>query len=501
MSKKFHAIILTDSISVGTGLRPLGAYSIANELRIHGYNTLVINFITYMKPHVIEELINKFITNETIFVGYSSSLFLNVDTNVDQEFNFLPWDKDFFKKINFLIKEKNSNTQIVFGGANTRRMSHFNLKYKDNLGVDYVIHGYSESMILDFVKKIQTQEKQQTSFSYNKLKEIDYDSKGENFHFRGLRHTWDHDDFIVPGEALPLEVARGCIFKCKFCSYPLLGKHPKDDSYIRLEENIVSEVLENYERYKTLTYLIVDDTFNERTDKIEMMVRVRDKAKLNLNFIGYNRLDLIARKPEQIKLLKDLNFNSSFFGIESMNYESAKSIGKGLRPEEIKDTLYKFKDEFPKTYISAGFIVGLPHENRETLKKWVPWLFEEDCPIDSATFFPLTLVNNTHSQSEFNKDPEKYGYKPGKRLDEWSNNHWSRRECINIAYQINTKLINSGKSKVPGMWVMNLLKLGYDFDTLSSTKLKDLKSKEFQDIIDLKMAALVDDYVKKLMSL
>jgi len=501
MTKKYHGIILTDSISVGTGLRPLGAYAIANELRNYDYNIMVINFITYMQPCIIEELISKFVTEETLFVGYSSSLFLDIDPTADQEFNFLPWNKDFFKKVNTLIKEKNTNIQIIFGGANTKRLSHFNLKYKDNLGIDYIIHGYSEFMMLDFVKKLQSNSTQQISFSHNKLKEIDYDSKGENFHFRGLKHSWNFEDFIFPGEALPLEVARGCIFKCKFCSYPLLGKHPKDDSYIRLEENIISELLENYEKYKTLTYFIVDDTFNERTDKMEMMIRVRDKVKLNLNFIGYNRLDLIARKPEQIKLLRDLNFNSSFFGIESMNYESAKSIGKGLRPEEIKDTLYKFKHEFPKTNISAGFIVGLPHENRDTLKTWVPWLYEKDCPIDSPTFFPLRLANNTHGQSEFDKDPEKYGYKRGKRINEWSNNYWSRYDCVNISQQINAKLIDSGRSKVSGMWAINLLKLGYNFDSLISTSQKDLISIESQDSIDSKMIDLVDDYVKKLMSL
>jgi hypothetical protein len=501
MTKKFQAIILTDSIAVGTGLRPLGAYAIANELRTQGYQVLVVNYITYIESSFIEKIIEKFVSEETLFLGYSSSLFIDTRSTKDPEFNFLPWEVDFFKKINLLAKKKNPNLQIVFGGANTKRMTRQNLKYNDSLGVDYVIHGYSESMILDFVKKLESNEPQQISSKFNKLKEIDYDFKGENFNFRNSLHNWAFEDFIAQGEALPLEVARGCIFKCKFCAYPLLGKHPKDDSYIKLEENIKTEILENYEKFKTLSYFIVDDTFNERTDKIEIMLRIRDSVKLDLNFVGYNRLDLIARRPEQINLLKNLNFNGLFFGIESMNYESAKSIGKGLRPEKIKETLYKFKDEFPESNITAGFIIGLPHENEETLQSWIPWLLNKDCPIDCCLFNPLHLTKNTHSQSEFDKNPEKYGYTPDEKLGNWSNEYWNRDECSKISERLKWMLIHQGKSKIPGTWAVNLLKLGYNFDKLTSTTVKEMLSADFQRTLDLNMKSFVDDYVKKIMML
>jgi hypothetical protein len=501
MSKNYHAIILTDSMAVGTGLRPLGAYAVANELRLHGFQTLVVNFITHMDCSSIEELIKKFVSDETLFVGYSSSLFLDTISPDNPEYNFLPWSPDFFKKINTFIKKINPKTQIVFGGANTKRLSNINLKYNDSLGVDYVIHGYSEGMILDFVNNLKSGIPPQTTSRFSKLKEIDYDFKGQKFNFRNSLHTWALEDFISTGEALPLEVARGCIFKCKFCAYPLLGKKSNDSSYIKLEENLEKEVTENYEKFKTLTYFIVDDTFNERTDKIEMLLRIRDRVKLDLNFVGYNRLDLIARKPEQLKLLKDLNFNGIFFGIESMHYPSAKSIGKGLRPEEIKDTLYKFKFEFPKSSITAGFIIGLPFENQDTLETWVPWLFDKNCPIDAAVFSPLHLTNNTHSQSEFDKNPTKYGYSLNDKYGGWTNDFWDKATCNSIAERIKWRLINQDKMKIPGTWAVNLLKLGYRFDQLTSTTVKEMLSLEFQNSLDMKMTQFVDRYVKKLLSM
>lgn len=43
-------------------------------------------------------------------------------------------------------------------------------------------------------------------------------------------HVWHPRDCVQPGEALPLEMARGCIFKCKFCRYPFIGKSKNDFS-------------------------------------------------------------------------------------------------------------------------------------------------------------------------------------------------------------------------------------------------------------------------------
>jgi radical SAM superfamily enzyme YgiQ (UPF0313 family) len=39
-------------------------------------------------------------------------------------------------------------------------------------------------------------------------------------------------------KVLPIEIARGCIFKCKFCSYPLNGKQNLDFRYFSSMELI-----------------------------------------------------------------------------------------------------------------------------------------------------------------------------------------------------------------------------------------------------------------------
>lgn len=461
----YHGIILTDTRNLYR-LRPFGSYILANVLRENGYRILVIDHFSSFDDKQLKTLLTNTISSQTIFVGYGSTMFVTSSSS-----DFLPVGIEKFKKINQVIKDINPNTKIIFGGANSKTISSYNLLHKDNLGVDYVFHGYAEAMVLDFIKNIELGLPQKIKFKFNNLSEIDYDYKGELFNFQDTKHIWNEEDFIFQNETLPLEVARGCIFKCKFCSYPLLGKHIKDNGYIKLENNILEEVLTNYEKYQTTNYVIVDDTFNERTDKIELMLRVRDKSKLDLSFFGYNRLDLIARKPEQLGLLKDLSFKGMFFGIESLNYQSAKAIGKGLRPEEIEETLHLIKDRFNnKVSITGGFIIGLPHETKETFFKWFEKITSTDFPMDSYNISPLTMFIGANTTSEFQTNPEKYGYKivngQSSASNYWSNEHWDFNICKSIKEMVLKQIYNNGRMRLNSFEIASLASYGYNIDDL-----------------------------------
>jgi radical SAM superfamily enzyme YgiQ (UPF0313 family) len=216
---------------------------------------------------------------------------------------------------------------------------------------------------------------------------------------------------------------------------------------------------------------------------------------LDLSFVGYNRLDLIARKPEQLKLLKDLNFIGHFFGIESLNYESAKSIGKGLKPQEIKDTLYKVRDTFGgKVSISAGFIAGLPHETRETLDTWVSWLKEENNPIDYVSLVPLGIIQTTHTSSSFFSNPEKYGYTLIN--GSWRNKEWSREEVSAIVKKYQDEFENLNRQKIFCFFLPRLLFYGFSIEQILNWTLRDIPKS-----VSLNMLEEKNNYSNKLLNL
>ena len=53
------------------------------------------------------------------------------------------------------------------------------------------------------------------------------------------------------------------------------------------------------------------------------------------NFTGYVRADLLTMRKGDLEEMGRMRFNSHLYGIESTNYESAKAIGKGGKPEKI----------------------------------------------------------------------------------------------------------------------------------------------------------------------
>lgn len=489
---KYDAIILTDTKNRNR-VRPLGAYVIANSLREENYSCLVIDFFTDIGKEKLFFLLEKFVGENTVFVGYSSSLLF--DSNL--EVPFLGIEKKYFAEINEHIKKLNGKTKTVFGGSYTPQFSDYCLQNKENLGIDYLMHGYSESMIKDFMKNHRLGKSQKFSKKNFGLYEINYDYRGDSFNFCNEKFSWHNDDVIFEHEALPLELSRGCIFKCKFCAYPLLGKNKNDLSYIKSEENIVSELLSNYDRFKTINYLLVDDTFNERTDKLELLLRARDKSKLDLSFVGYNRLDLIHRFPEQISLFKDLNFKGHAFGIESFNYQSAKIIGKGLKEKDALETLYKIKKSmFDKVNVTCSFIVGLPKENIKTFSEWFKRVIENEYLIDSIVLNALYLSQTTHTKSEFFSNSEKYGYSFDE-LTQWKNEHWNYEQCVRIVEDVKRIIFQNGRNKISAFGSVGFSSLNDNSNLFLNVPLKNI---DF-DFYKIKHLKRVEKYVAKLESL
>lgn len=491
----YHGIILTDSTDA-IDIRPLGAYAIANQLRLCGYNILVIDKFSRIPNEVLFKLLTKHISRYTLFVGYGSSLFASMRMPVSA--NFLPnGNVTRLVEINRYVKELNPTTKIVFGGSNSAALSRFSLKNNNNIGVDYVVHGYAETMIVDLVQSLEANSKFNFTSTLTGLREVNYDSTAKDFDFKNTKHTWIDSDLVSLGETLPIEIARGCIFRCKFCSYPLLGKDPRDSSYIKDEEVLLSEILENYEKHRTLNYFITDDTFNERTDKIEMMLRVRDRSKLDLSFVSYNRAELISSRPQQISLLKNLNLRGMFLGIESFNLPSAKSIGKGISREDFQEMSSKLKLEFDnKVSITIALIIGLPHDTREIFLENFEWIKKQEPIIDSIIMNELTLASVGAGDSLFFKNPEKYGYTVHNN-GQWSSSIWTQEECVQLRAELLNEITKSGRQRVGAFLASYLTSYGYDYNTLIKTPIRDLPDNEITN----KKHTFVADYISKLQKL
>lgn len=460
--------------------RAVGGYKIASYLRNQGYSVFVLNnFSHFIQKGNIKELLDKLIGDNTLWVGFSSTLFMRKSKDVyskrhtrDSARQNILWrwpinDEDI-KDMTDYIRSKGVKT--VYGG----QMAYYRAaEVRDS--IDYFVVGMGEAPALHITEHLKNGTHLNYNIAYGKMPYIiDYDQKGALFDFRNERVNYVPEDFWNPEDAMGIEFGRGCIFKCKFCAYPLIGKKKGDNSFLRDKECVKAELKQNYDLYGTTKYVIIDDTFNEQTVKLRAIAEAIEELNFpkKLQFASFIRIDLVAAFPEQLDLLKRINVCSWFLGVESLNYDSARSIGKGCSKEKIFATIEKSKEHFNGSLsIYGSFIAGLPHDSRETMDVWTKELFERKDLFDAFSFSPLELG----TASELSKRKEFFGYtidEKSNKQNKWYNEHWTSDEVVEYVKDLQENYFD--EIKVSTFFLMFYQCLGFDFEELRKMTFTEL---------------------------
>jgi radical SAM superfamily enzyme YgiQ (UPF0313 family) len=389
-----HGIILTDNTfieQVEWTSRGNGAHRIATWLRQNSYNIEVVDFCLRWTLEEWNLLLDRLVGEQTIFLGVGVSLFYD--------------EKNILNNLLKECKRRFPHIKIIVGGGNLlSRIDNFEF-------ADYLIEGYAEVAQLVLLEFLQGKRDIKTIKFHEKSKAIplidavrDYPVHNTN----DLSVNYLESDFIRENEALVLETGRGCIFKCKFCTYQLIGKKKID--YLRDPSTIYNELLNNYKLWGTTKYTIGEDTFNDSVEKLEMIADLVKKLPFKLEICGYLRLDLIMAKPESIKLLKTIGLKGVHFGIETFTPAAGKIIGKPAI--KLKQGLPWFKKLMPETNVYATMIVGLPEDDPKKFYEYRDFLAASG--IEGWGFNPLYLSNpeNTIWMNEFGKNYKEYGFEP-----------------------------------------------------------------------------------------
>lgn len=474
--------------------RSMGAYQIAHFLREHGYTVQVIDFTDYFDDDELLEATKRFVTDETLAIGISTTFYTVNDVkkkfihNDRNKFDFLEFPSNILTTID-KIKEEFPKIKVIVGGAKSESA-------KEIPFVDAVIHGYGEDKVLDYLNTLPHNPKKSKQKSFTIANNLECpriikdDPIDKHFSIENLAHRFIDQDCILHNETLPLEVSRGCIFKCAFCAFPLNGKSKLD--YLRAPELIKEELIHNYEKYGTTNYYLSDDTFNDSTEKVSKIHKAITSLSFKINFVTYLRLDLLNAHKEQITMLKEMGLASPFFGIESLNQKSASIIGKGMNVNKAKEFLLElyhdhWKGEIP---ITCSFIVGLPYETKQTIEETYRWV--KSTPINSV-FFPLALTHKTFYKSKFDSNYEKYGYKMNSETGYWENENFNYDEANSIAERFNQELMR--KQDSPSSWfLMTLLNHGY---TLEEAKVSQNSNLNYTRILKAK-SKNIKEYKEKL---
>jgi hypothetical protein len=374
-------------------VKTAGVFRIATELRNHGYTVQCVDLSAFDESNLdlFVELLDHLISENTLWLGISTSFF---NTHLKNDKEFL---KSLLIRCIIRIKLRHPKLKLIAGGSGYWPTF-------EKLGFK-IFKGYSDKPIIKFTDwcagKIST---------YEYI--IPYIESEEFKEFNQSKIEYTENDVMFPEEALAIEVSRGCIFRCKFCAYPLNGKTKND--HIKSYDVLFDEFLKNYEKFGITRYVLSDDTYNDSVDKVKGLYdNVYSKLPFKIELTGYLRLDLLARFPETAEYLKQSGFRSAVFGIETINEKSGKAIGKGMPPTRQFEFIdYLKNNEFKNVNITAGIILGLPYDTIDTLDETKEFLLSDKNKLDSFFINPLYIAPDYPrlNSSEFELEYEKYGY-------------------------------------------------------------------------------------------
>lgn len=465
-----------------------GPFRIATELRNNGYSvqTLDVSGIHSNDP-ILFRLVDSFVDENTYWVGISGTFLFNILGTQFKKFKDINGNNnevsDNLKIFMDACRKKNPNIKFIYGGSKKYQIS--------KLGF-YTFVGYADREIVEFTRWC-ADKKYKPNIS--RLGKVITCSEYEDFYKSGIRYQ--EEDLILPGECLPLEVARGCIFKCDFCAFPMNGKTKGE--WVRRPEVIRDELIYNWEKFGIDTYDFADDTYNDSIDKVRLLHdKVFTKLPFKMKFTSYIRLDLVMRNPETIELLRDSGLESAVMGIETLNFKSAKAIGKGVDPMKQIEFVAKLKtNEWKDILVSSGFILGLPHDTVKDLEFAEEFFLSKNNPLDHwmvnpLGIFPPSDTDHINWYSSIDKDHKSYGYELdgdphiGGQWVPWTHkeNEIDWKMCDTVAKRIlSTSATTLSNYKVGGNFYWGRLNMGIPREDLFNLSWAEIHQKYDVEIL------------------
>ena len=193
---------------------------------------------------------------------------------------------------------------------------------------------------------------------------------------------------------LSLYTSRGCPAMCTFCLWP--QTHSGHRWRLRSSDDIAAEVKYALEAFPHLKEIFFDDdTFNYRKERtIELCSKLK---KLNFTWSCTSR---VTTDHDTLKAMKEAGCRLLIVGYESGDPQILKNIKKGA----TIDMAERFTANCKKLglVIHGDFIVGLPGETRESIRKTIDFakrLDNETIQVSIAHPYPGTEFHDFATQN------------------------------------------------------------------------------------------------------
>lgn len=165
------------------------------------------------------------------------------------------------------------------------------------------------------------------------------------------------DDF----NSLPIEVGRGCPFRCTFCSTKgFFQRHFR----FRDTAHLLKLIVDLHEKYGTCRLQFVHDNVTVSRKKMLELCNGIKRLGLDTRWTCSARVDCLDRKL--IDRMAEAGCDGVFMGIETGSKRMQRMIGKNLNLDKVTNVIEWISDK--AISFTVSFIIGFPDETLEDLE-------------------------------------------------------------------------------------------------------------------------------------
>ncbi len=216
----------------------------------------------------------------------------------------------------------------------------------------------------------------------------------ENGKRHGATHSWFYkSNEVVP---MPINIARGCVFKCTFCHYVFWH----DPYRHRSAKNVINEMKQNIKKYGANFFNFWDELSFHKIGPANKFLDELIKEDLKVHWTCSIRADLMGKdvdtkgKPipreERVNLAKKFvkaGCVSAVFSLESGSDKILEAMNKKVKSKYFKEQVEICREA--GLVINTSLVMGYPEETSETIKETMTQL--EKLRVYPSTGFLLPL--------------------------------------------------------------------------------------------------------------
>jgi len=207
-----------------------------------------------------------------------------------------------------------------------------------------------------------------------------------------IAHYADHYYINFRKPLALMETARGCPFKCNFCS---VWKFHESTFREKSPERVVKEL----EQITAPNIFITDDIFWMNVRRGEEMAKQIKAAGIRKYFTVQTRTDIICKFPHLVEMWKDCGNLAIFLGLESVTDEGLKAVNKKNTADNNVKAINILKDL--GVGFTPNFIVD-PAWDRDDftrLRDWIEMMGAYNSGFSILTPLPGTDLWDTAKQN------------------------------------------------------------------------------------------------------